>query len=523
MYITQSTQDYPAAVVPLVKDRSAWVRVFVRANPPGAAAPKVRVALSGCASNPPDINPPQPTVPVADPENASSSWNAAIPASCIQPGVQMTATVDPTNAIAESDETNNALTRGLDVHTLTQWKVTLLPVHTGDGRTGNVNQAPRLATDWVEFAKRLHPVPDNVDVVVAPTWNTSNPVVNTLTSNGGGWDTVLNEIQTKRAMDGAAANQRYYYGVVNVGYGGGVAGLGFIGFPAAIGWDKAGFDAVLAHEVGHNFNREHSPGCDAGSPDPSYPYPSSNGLNGYGFIGVTGWDAFASSGNLKSMSVYNDIMNYCNTQWISDYVYKSILSFRQAQGFDVAAAAAPASGEGLLVWGRIEDGKTILEPAFRVAATGIKPASGPYKWEAQDALGNALASMSFDAPRVADLPGGPVQMFAFVVPMSTQALDAVRSLRIMKDGQELTRTLPRAQFAGEPAPTAPAYLGGHRAQLTWNANRYPMAMIRDARTGEVRGFLQGGTATVVDAPDDMEVQYSDGVRVTKFRYQSPAQ
>jgi hypothetical protein len=37
-------------------------------------------------------------------------------------------------------------------------------------------------------------------------------------------------------------------------------------------------------------------------------------------------------------------------------------------------------------------------------------------------------------------------------------------------------------------------------------------MVRDAKTGEVRGFLRGGQAEIEDAPSDLEVQFSDGVR-----------
>src|SRR5262249_9218411 len=140
----------------------------------------------------------------------------------------------------------------------------------------------------------------------------------TLLNDGTNWSTVLNEVLAKRTTEGAT--DRYYYGVVKVSYSSGVAGLGFIGAPAAMGWDYTSSAAsVLAHEEGHNFNRPHSPCGGAGNPDSNYPY--ANGL-----IGVPGWDVFATSSNLKNENSYTDIMGYCNTQWISDYVYKSELS-----------------------------------------------------------------------------------------------------------------------------------------------------------------------------------------------------
>ena len=153
--------------------------------------------------------------------------------------------------------------------------------------------------------------------------------------------------------------------------------LGYIGFPAAMGWDyQSSAPGVFAHEEGHNFNRPHSPCGGAGSPDPSYPYIIALGYAKDGIIGVPGWDAFASSNNLKDQSAFTDIMGYCSNQWISDYVYTSELNYRAGLSFDVVSADAvngTNSQDALLVWGRIENGNVILEPAFKVAATGIAP------------------------------------------------------------------------------------------------------------------------------------------------------
>ena len=55
-------------------------------------------------------------------------------------------------------------------------------------------------------------------------------------------------------------------------------------------------------------------------------------------------------------------------------------------------------------------------------------------------------------------------------------------------------------------------LPNRSVQFTWDAARYPVIMVRDARTGEVRAFLRGGQAEIEDAPSDLEVQFSDGVR-----------
>ena len=97
-------------------------------------------------------------------------------------------------------------------------------------------------------------MPDTVDVSVGAQMVSS---ATNLTSTGTGWGRVLNELQAKRAADGVT--DRYYFGLVNVSYTSGVAGLGFVRTPEAIGWDLSSADQVLAHEEGHNFGRQHSP------------------------------------------------------------------------------------------------------------------------------------------------------------------------------------------------------------------------------------------------------------------------
>ena len=105
--------------------------------------------------------------------------------------------------------------------------------------------------------------------------------------------------------------------------------------------------------------------------------------------------------------------------------------------------------------------------------------------------------------------------------MSLEALNAVASLRIAQhDGTELTHVVSRA--AADAIGSADSAvvqnevqmldLPNRSVQFTWDAAHYPVIMVRDAKTGEVRGFLRGGQAEIEDAPSDLEVQFSDGVR-----------
>jgi len=156
----------------------------------------------------------------------------------------------------------------------------------------------------------------------------------------------------------------------------------------------------------------------------------------------------------------------------------------------------------------------ILEPAFRVAATGATVQAGPYTWQAADAQGRVLKSVPFQTYEIADLPNDEPQHFAFVVPLDATVIDAVDTVRIVKGASELA--MQKAKSAAQSQVAMNIFrvsdLPGRRAEIHWDAVAHPVVMLRDTKTGEVRGFLRGGDATIEDVPDSLELQLSDGVR-----------
>ena len=62
--------------------------------------------------------------------------------------------------------------------------------------------------------------------------------------------------------------------------------------------------------------------------------------------------------------------------------------------------------------------------------------------------------------------------------------------------------------------TASARRVGSGAAITWNAERYPLVVVRDAKTGEILSLARGGSATVETAASDLELTLSDGVAST---------
>jgi hypothetical protein len=214
-------------------------------------------------------------------------------------------------------------------------------------------------------------------------------------------------------------------------------------------------------------------------------------------------------------------MGYCSNQWISDYVYKSVLNFRAAQGtsFDIAGDAVTstsgaAAKPGLLVWGRMEGGRMILEPAFQVTTTVTAVSPGPFTWEARDTRGQVVRRVPFQVYEVADMQNDEPKHFAFVVPMDAVAMGALDTVRVVKGESELASQKAKSAVQTRQAMNIfrVSDLGGRRAEVHWDATAHPVLMLRDAKTGEVRGFLRGGDATIEDVPDNLEIQLSDGVR-----------
>jgi hypothetical protein len=276
-----------------------------------------------------------------------------------------------------------------------------------------------------------------------------------------------------------------------------VAGVGYIGREAAIGWDKpSSRGSVAAHEWGHNWGREHAPCGGAGNPDANYPYTG-------GEIGVIGYDLV--NGDLKPADSH-DLMGYCDAEWISDYTYEGVMSFRSSES-SPASGMAGAIQPALLVWGRIENGRAVLEPAFRISARPSLPRRpGPYRLEGRAADGGRIFGLDFAALVVADDPDG-ARHFAFAVPLGPERASRLASLHLAGAGVRTSM----AQASSEPALVAVTRGGAGRVSLRWDASKAPMIMVRDPVTGDVLSFARGGDAEVTTGRDELSLTVSDRV------------
>ena len=157
------------------------LRVFVRASQPNAATPDVRVRLHDGAQlvSTQVVPAPSASVPTAiDEGQLASSWNLAIPASLMKPGLRVLVDVDPGNTIAESVESDNTWPSSgtplaLDVRTVPPLAVTFVPVtQTATGLTGNIT--PANVPQYVDAATRMLPVSQFTVAIHAP-YTTSAP------------------------------------------------------------------------------------------------------------------------------------------------------------------------------------------------------------------------------------------------------------------------------------------------------------------------------------------------------------
>lgn len=493
-YITQSVQRRDGSV-PLVAGRDGLLRVFVRGNMPNSAQPAVRARFyqDGTLVETHTIPATAASTPI-DPDEAQleATWNYRVPGALVQPGLAVLVDVDPANAFAEPDETNNTYPASgeplaLDVRAASVFEATLVPVRqSGNALQGDVT--PTNVESYVGLTRAVYPLA-SMDVAVRAPYTFQGVLSSTYDST---WNRLLGEI---RALQQAEGGERYYYGVIKPAYTRGASGYGFIGLPAAMGIDWPDLRAaILAHEWGHNFGRFHVDCGGPANPDPDYPYTG-------GRLAHYGWDI--RTGALHDAAGRYDLMSYCDPTWSSDYTYEHVMSYRESEAV-AAAAAEPA----LVVWGRIGDGGAVLEPAFETVTRPQLPVrGGRYRLTLQAADGSTLVELRFDGDIVDHAPD--VRHFTFAVPLRMLRGRAPAGMELSGAGATVERrpTLPAA--APEVRATR---VGGGAVRLQWDATASPLAVVRDVTSGAIIALARSGDALVQSEARELDIELSNGVR-----------
>ncbi len=493
-YLTQAVQSL-AFPVPLVAGEPALLRVFVWASAAsGERMPPVRARFYLDGSEVRIANIAAPSAPIPTSRNEGDlqvSANASIPASVIQPGLEMVVEIDPDSTL----DASLGIARRIPA----------------EGRAPvSVRAAPELDFTIVPFLWRE--APDSGIVRLATGLTGDDPrmfgPMNTLlpmrdidlkvheavvTTTNNLFD-LLTEVTIIRALEGPASDA-YYMGIIS----GATTGPAGVAYRPGRESMSIPHPLVMAHELGHSFSLQHAPCGGAGGPDPNFPTEE-------GTIGAWGFDM--SGDSLIAPEIY-DIMSYCGPEWISDYHFTNAFGYRVYQEAAGGAAGTVASGPAaagpertLLLWGGIgEGGEPFLEPAFIADAPPSLPEApgGEYAIAGHDADGGELFSLSFDMPVVPD--GDGRSSFAFTLPA-------------------------RQEWAGSLAAITLSGPGGSFT-LDKSSDR-AAAILRDPLTGQVRGIFRDappglmaaagmaaplgrGVAAALSLPPDLEVLASRGI------------
>ncbi|MXX71288.1 MAG: hypothetical protein F4Y73_05410 [Gemmatimonadetes bacterium] len=478
-YLTQAVQSR-AFPVPLVAGETALLRVFptaMQATGVGIPAVRARFYVNGRETHAVDIPGKSTPIPVAvDESSLAKSANAEIPAEIIRQGLEMVIEVDPAGTL---DEALGVAKRipvtgrlAVDVRAMPPFDLTLIPfvwIQTQDSAIVDLVGAMAADPEKHEMlgdTRTLMPV-GSLSVTA------HEPV---LTSSNNGFQ-VFGETRAIQAMEGGTG---HYMGMMANPVTG-TAGIARVSGRWSFSIPEP---STIAHELGHNMSLRHAPCGGPGGLDASYPYPD-------GSIGVWGYD-FRDGGNLVQPS-RPDVMSYCFPgQWISDYGFTNALRYRLFDEGAPAPAAVSARARSLLLWGGVDaEGEPSLNPAFVVDAPAALPDSaGEYEIAGRGADGRQLFSLAFTMPETADGDGS--SSFTFVLPVRGRWED---------DLDRIVLTGPGGSFT-----------------LDGDTDR-PMAILRDPRTGQVRGILRDlppPTQAAMDATGHaagtgLEVIFSRGI------------
>ncbi|MCY4399680.1 MAG: M66 family metalloprotease [Gemmatimonadetes bacterium] len=461
-YLTQTVQSW-GDPVPLLAREAALLRVFVTAPPDAAVTmPEVKATfyVNGAERHAVRIAATTQPVPHEITEgDLTVSANAEIPDWVIVPGLEMVIEVDPQRtldpALGVTKRIPDSGRMAVDVRDVPPFHLTLIPILSETDPDSSVIQSiADMAADpdgheLLRDARTLLPV---TRVAVA----TREPV--TVSTSFAA--TILAQVNAMRLME---AGSGHWMGMGNArGWLGGIAAAG-----GWVSFSKPVAD-IIAHELGHNLSLQHAPCGSPAGVDPWFPHSGGN-------IGAWGYD-FESNALVSPRTA--DVMSYCAVpNWISDYFFNKALNHRLAgdDGAAAAVAAEPDPVRSLLVWGGLDTlGVPYLDPAFVVDAVPSLPTrGGEYRIEGAAPDGTRIFSFTFDMPVVADAEGEETS-FVFTLPVRSGWPD-LASITLSGPGGSVT--------------------------LDESTNR-PMAILRDPRTGQVRGFLRDlptGAQTAADA------------------------
>ena len=521
----------------LTRGKAAAVRVSVLGTLAGRSSPAVTLAAtSASGANLGSLTLSGPaTLPTAkNTYSFDGNFSAALPASWIQPGLQIRVTAVGNDGTQVSQQATPAVSSAAKIH------LVLVPLTTNDG----TSVAPDPEVIRAAMVRVYPYAADDITITKRAALNVGGS-----SSVDSWWSETLPKIEAARYQEDSSA---FYYGFASQMSASRTAGLAYISDrttgnsnPSALGLDAsstrtASTDAfgnawpewltTMIHEIGHNHALQH---VACGSPtNTAADYPYANGDLGaqplynsnYGAtIGQLGQPAYASGGATKQMK---DVMSYCSGAWFSDYSYARIQQFlesyaariaRTGRSIAVGANVLAADNGYLTVSGRITANGVQLHPAVASATARIATAdsSAKYSLRILTASGQTI-NVPFDTQQLAD-SRVDVSHFrvSFANPGDISDIDVLANGKVVS---KLDRSARRA--AAATAASLDTTQSAGKLALSWNAEAEPYAAVlyvaADGRKTVVASALTGGSASVdvsaLPAGGRFEVSLSSSVR-----------
>ncbi len=425
-----------------VRNRAGIARVFISADRPGLPSPTVhlyykidgtvgRVLLDG-----PEILPENPLE-----SDLTTTFNYVFDEAFLEPGTDMYVVVDRGGGTLEASESNNRYPQAgwvdIDTRDVPTLRMSVVPV---DGVALTQNQAE----DLFEKMMKVHPVADH-DIDIVEGYDCESCTGDLQMD----WQRVLSDMLSLQQEPENAG--RMFHAIVPESWrAANVAGIAYVGWPAAVSSLGYRDSETIAHEAGHNLNLLHNR-CTGGEGNPDLDFPYENGS-----IGRWGYDA--ATGTTYNPDDWVDLMTYCTPEWISDFSYSKVLDYRSAAySYDIQADGLAPAGTGTVIqfsgsvpanaravanFEAVPEHKRINRmPVTEIASievvahAAVPPIPGDNLLVGRNGKGEVVTEVSFRAYALDHAPGAH---FLFSVEILPEDLASIVIWEVEKSGKVLT-------------------------------------------------------------------------------------